>query len=208
MTHTLHRRGDEKSLSEDYVMLIMPAKGFNQEGSSEKMKQIYGIISHYKTVNFGNSRVGNSHRTTLDKLMAADNQTIAHAVFADRENLLGCLRELKEKDLGISVVVSGLYDQVVQSCKSVGLKPHTVNYSLETIGDVGKLPQPPVMEIITMCGHAMISPALVESLLQEVRSQKRTLKEASVELSRLCDCGVFNPPRAGKIMKKMLEAKK
>lgn len=100
MTHTLHRRGDEKSLSEDFVMLIMPAKGFNQEGSSEKMKQIYGIISHYKTVNFGNSRVGNSHRTTIDKLMAADNQTIAHAVFADRENLLGCLRELKEKIWG------------------------------------------------------------------------------------------------------------
>ncbi len=207
MTHTLHRRGDEKSLSEDYVMLIMPAKGFNQEGSSEKMKQIYGIISHYKTVNFGNSRVGNSHRATIEKLMAADNQTIAHAVFTDRENLLGCLREVKEKDLGISVVVSGLYDQVIQCCKSVGLKPHTVNNSLETIGAVEKLPPPPVMEIITMCGHAMVSPALVESLLEEIRSRKRTLEEASVELSRLCDCGVFNPARAAKIMKKMLEAK-
>jgi len=205
MTHSLHRRGDEKSLSEDYVMLVMPARGFNLEGSSEKMKKIFEIISHHQTVNFGNSRVGNSHRTTMEKLMAADNQTIAHAVFPDRENMLGCLKELKEKDLGISVVISGLFDQVVQCCKSIGLQPHTVNHSLETIGAVEKLPKPPVMEIITMCGHAMISPALVESLLEEVRSKKRTLEEASVELSRLCDCGVFNPPRAAKIMKKMLE---
>ena len=119
----------------------------------------------------------------MDKLMAADNQRIAHTVFPDRENLLGCLREFKEKDFGISVIVSGLYDQGVQCCKAVGLNPHTVNHSLETIGAVEELPEPPVMEIVTMCGHAMVSPALVESLLEEVRGKERTLEEASVELS-------------------------
>ena len=80
MTHTLHRRGDEKSLREDYVMLVMPARGFNLEDSSEKMKKIFEIISHYQTVNFGNSRVGNNHRTTMDKLMTADNQRLAHTL--------------------------------------------------------------------------------------------------------------------------------
>ncbi|MGB9701023.1 MAG: hypothetical protein ACPL5I_16745 [Thermodesulfobacteriota bacterium] len=208
MTHTLHRRGDERSLSEDYVLLVMPARGYNLEGSSEKMKKVFEIISHYKTVNFGNARVGNSHRTTIDKLMTAENQRIAHAVFSDRENLLACLKELKEKDLGISVVVSGLYDHVVQCCHSIGLKPHTVNNSLETLGAVEKLPQQEVLEIITMCGHAMVSPDLVKHLLEEVQEGKRSLEEAAVELSRLCDCGVFNPARAAKIMKKMLNGKK
>jgi hypothetical protein len=207
MTHTLHRRGDEISLSEDYVLLVMPARGYNLEGSSEKMKKVFEIISHYKTVNFGNARVGNSHRTTIDKLMTAENQRIAHAVFTDRENLLGCLKELKEKDLGISVGVSGLYDHVVQCCHSTGLKPHTVNNSLETLGAVEKLPKQEVLEIITMCGHAMVSPDLVEHLLGEVREGKRSLDNAAVELSRLCDCGVFNPYRAAKIMKKMLNSK-
>ncbi len=205
MTHTLHRRGDEKSLSEDYVLLVMPARGYNLDGSSEKMKKVFEIISHYKTMNFGNARVGNSHRTTIEKLMVAENQRIAHAVFSDKESLLGCLKELKEKDLGISVVVSGLYDQVVQCCKSIGLKPHTVNNSLETLGAIEKLPEDDVMEIITMCGHAMVSPNLVKYLLGEVREGKRSLDEAAVELSRLCDCGVFNPSRAAKIMNKMLK---
>ena len=36
MTHTLHRRGSEKSLERDYVLLCMAAKGINEEGSQEK----------------------------------------------------------------------------------------------------------------------------------------------------------------------------
>lgn len=203
MTHTLHRRGEEKSLKEDYIMLVMPAQGFNMEGSEEKLRKVFEIISHYKVVNFGNARNGNSHRTTLDRLIKADNR-IAHAVFQDRENLLGCLRELKEKDLGISVVISGLYASVVQCCQTLGLKPHTVEHSLGTYGAVEKLPRAGVMEIITMCGHAMVSPNLVESLVEEVRAKKRAVEEASVELSRLCDCGIFNPPRAAKLMGKLL----
>jgi len=36
MTHTLHRRGCIEDLHEDFVMLIMPARGFNLEGRKKR----------------------------------------------------------------------------------------------------------------------------------------------------------------------------
>ena len=38
MTNTLHRRGTEESLAGDYVVFATVAKGFNQEGSQEKLR--------------------------------------------------------------------------------------------------------------------------------------------------------------------------
>ncbi len=208
MTHTLHRQGDQKSLSEDYVLMAHNARGYDDKTYVEKIQKYFEIVSHYKDklVNYGNSGNGNIHKTTLDKLMKAKSRS-AHAVFQDREALLACLREVVEKDVGIPIVVSGLYDVTVQCCQSLGLKPHTVNLSLGIHGDVKKLPPPDVLEIITMCGHALVSPALVESLVQEVKANKRTVEEASIELSKLCDCGIFNPPRAAKVLRRLIASK-
>jgi len=68
MTHTLHRRGDIDSLEEDYILIIYPARGVNLDGSEEKMKQIWDVISHYERelVNFGNMDNGNSHQTSIE----------------------------------------------------------------------------------------------------------------------------------------------
>ena len=56
MTHTLHRRGSAKDLEKDYVLLVFTARGFNREGSEEKMKQVWDVISRYEKdlQNFGN----------------------------------------------------------------------------------------------------------------------------------------------------------
>ena len=136
MTHTLHRRGDVEDLHEDFVMLIMPARGFNLQGSEEKMRQIWEVLSHYeaKLTNFGNAEVGNSHRTTMQKLKEG-NHRINHAVFKDRETVKACLKELKERDFGISVVISGLYEETERICAEIGLKPHTVEHSLGIWGN-------------------------------------------------------------------------
>ena len=37
MTHTLHRAGSEQSLSDDFVVLMMPSKDINHEGSAPKL---------------------------------------------------------------------------------------------------------------------------------------------------------------------------
>ena len=204
MTHTLHRRGDVKDLQEDFVMLIMPARGFNLEGSEEKMRQIWGVLSHYETkmVNFGNAEVGNSHRTTMQGLKEGTHR-VNHAVFKDRETLMACLRELKEQDFGISVVISGLYEETEKICAEIGLKPHTVEHSLGTHGKSALLPDENTLEITTMCGHAMISPNLVLHMVDQLRAGRITYEEAAKKLSTLCECGIFNPPRAMKVLRKL-----
>ena len=73
MTHTLHRRGDEAGLQEDYVMLVLFAKGINEEGAEEKMSGIWDLFSKYKSdlTNFGNLVGGNSLETGIEALKKA-----------------------------------------------------------------------------------------------------------------------------------------
>jgi len=54
-----------------------------------------------------------------------------------------------------------------------------------------------------MCGHAMVSPNLITHLLTEIDEGKIAYEEAAKELSRMCDCGIFNPYRAEKLLRKM-----
>jgi hypothetical protein len=128
---------------------------------------------------------------------------MGHAVFKDRETLKACLQELKDRDFGVSVVVSGVHEDVDKLSREIGLSPHTVEHSLGTHGNTTRLPEENVLEITTMCGHALVSPHLVVELVDEIRQGKRTYQEAATELSRICDCGIFNPGRAEKILRRM-----
>jgi hypothetical protein len=183
----------------------MPAKGVNLDGSAEKMRQIWKVFAPYETSlpNFGDGHHGNIHSTDMSNLQEA-NSRISHAVFKDRETLTSCLMELKERDFGISVVVSGLLDEVVSICHEVGLPLHTVEHSLGVHGRTDRLADESVLEITTMCGHAMVSPNLVRRMLEEVENGKTSLRAAATELSRMCDCGIFNPFRAEKLLEQML----
>ena len=206
MTHTLHRRGSVKDLQEDYVLLIFTARGFNREGSEEKMRQAWDVISHYEKdlCNFGNHNPNRSGDAlySMEGLKKAKSR-IAHAVFKDREKLKACMQDLKDLNLGLSVVVSGLYDEVTKICTEVGLSPHTVNQSLGVHGKTERLPEETVLEIHTMCGHAMVSPQLIYHMLNEIRDGATTCEKAAHELSRMCDCGIFNSDRAEKLLRKM-----
>ena len=207
MTHTLHRRGKVEDLREDYVMLVMQSRGINREGNEEKMNQVWEIFSHYEPdlTNFGNMTNGTSHSTSMSVFKQA-TWGMAHAVFKDRETFKACLREFKEKDLGISVVVSGLYEDTEQTCSEIGLSTHTVEHSLGIYGNVDKLPDENILEITTMCGHALVSTNLVIDLVADIKAERTTYDKAAVELSRLCDCGIFNPYRAKKVLKKIVAA--
>lgn len=205
MTHTLHRRGNLENLLEDYVMLIMPARDINQAGAQEKMQQIWELLSKYEEdlVNFGNITTGNSHTTNLSALKKA-NSRLVHAVFKDRERLKDCLREIKERDFGLSVVVSGVYEDVEALCREIGLSPHTVEYSLGIHGSTDRLPEEGVLEITTMCGHAMVASTLVAYMLKEIKAERLTYEDAASQLSRGCACGVFNSYRAEEVLKKLV----
>jgi hypothetical protein len=205
MTHTLHRKGDAESLKEDYILMLLADRKINYINSSEKMRRIWEVISHYQKelVNFGNLDGGNCHETTLGSLMAREENQYAHAVFMDRESLKSCLKELKENDFGISTVVSGLYLEILKICGELEICPHTVEISLGIKGNTDLLPEEEILEVTTMCGHHMISPELVREKAVAARKGKITSAKAAEQLSKICGCGIFNPRRAEKLLTKI-----
>jgi len=206
MTHSLHRRGTIEDLREDYVLMIKYSRDVKIEGAEDKMRQAWEIISHYEQdlENFGNHEPNwdGNELYNMEELKKV-NSRIIHAVFKDREKLKACLEEIKNKDLGLSVLISGLYDEVRKVCLEIGLEPHTVNQSLGTHGKTELLPEGETLEIHTMCGHAMISPNLIGHMVKEIDEGNVSSKDAAKKLRRMCDCAIFNPYRAEKLLTKM-----
>jgi len=205
MTHTLHRQGDIPSLQEDYVLIFYPARGVNVDGSAEKLRQIWDVVARYgdRLANFGNMDNGTSHKISLEDMKKSSKHRVVHAVFKDRETLKACLQEVKKRDFGMSVVVSGLYAEVEKICREIGLSPHTVNQSLGVHGRTERLPEGDVLEIITMCGHMMVSKNLIKKMVEDIQKGKITPREGAVEISKRCECGIFNPDKTEKLLVKM-----
>lgn len=88
--------------------------------------------------------------------------------FDDRKKVVNVLKKLKEEDLGMSVVVTGLRDKVEEICAEAGLTPHSADLALGIFGDTDKLPDEDTMCYTTMCGHAMISAGLVKQIRKAV----------------------------------------
>ena len=86
MTHTLHRRGDRESLGQDYIVFTMSAKGFNEEGSAERMKQFLGILLKHRPVNYGDMVTGNCHVKSQEEILQNIQSTsIVHGVFTENK---------------------------------------------------------------------------------------------------------------------------
>jgi len=202
MTHTLHRRGNAESLSGDYVVLIIPAMGINDKGHEAKLKEFLKIAIKHKPVNIGHVDKGGLDPSEWEDVINSANK-LSHAVFDNKEAVTEVLKELKEADLGLSVVVSGIFENVDECFEKAGLQHHTANFSLETWGKTEKLPSSDILEVTTMCGHAMISPELVKTMVGEIKAGRKAPEEAARALAPQCACGVFNPARAAKLLAAM-----
>ena len=202
MTHSLHRRGTRESLSEDYVMLCLPAVGVNDEGHAPKLKKFLEIAVRYDPVNIGAIKLGNMYSHSKEEVIAA-SQAVTHAVFVKPEQVTSMLKDLKEADLGMSVVVSGIFENVDKCIEKAGLKHHTANFSLGIWGNTKRLPSDDILEVATMCGHAMISANLIKSMVDEIKAGRKTPDEAARVLAPQCACGIFNPARAAKLIAAM-----
>jgi len=201
MTHTLHRRGTVESLSEDYVMLCIPAMGINDSGSDAKLQQFLRIAMRHDPKNIGTVTM-NMYSSKPEEVIA-NTHGIAHAVFDSPQSVTQVLRELKEADLGLSVVVSGILDSVNECCLKAGLKRHTIEFSLGIWGKTEKLPSNDILEVTTMCGHGMVSTNLVTSLVEDIKKGIKSPEDAAKDLAPHCCCGVFNPARAAKLLEAM-----
>lgn len=206
MTHTLHRRGTIENLSHDFIILGMTAKGFNEVGSSEALKEFLRILAKHKPVNIGDTKTGCQwavgQETVINNLQ---DTSVAAGVFTDRQNVTAALKELKEAELGVSVVVSGIAVNVHEAALEAGINRHTVEYSVGIKGNLKKLPEEEILEITTMCGHGMVSQHLARQMLLDIKHNKISPKDAGEFLATPCVCGVFNPRRAKKLLEELAE---
>lgn len=206
MSHTLHRKGNANNLEKDYVVFSMSAKGFNEVNSHGALQEFLKILLKYGPVNMGDMKTGNQFIAEREKIIGnVQDTSIVHAVFNDRKKLSAAIKELKEADLGVSVIVSGLVEHVDQACREAEIERHTVEYSVGIRGKLSRLPEDEVLEISTMCGHGMVSQHLVRKALLDIKKGKRTPGEAGQLLATPCVCGVFNPERAAMLLKELAE---
>ena len=197
MTHSLHREGSVKSLENDYVILITPAISVNDKGSGEKLKRYLKILVEEGVENIGDVEHGSiKSGLTIEKLGSylGDGKRIRAAI-SDKESLKRILARIKEEDMGLSITVSGLVDNIFEMSRELGIKPHSINMALGVWGKVSLLPEERIREITTMCGHHMVSSSLVKEAIKKVRDGKMTPEEASEKIGKLCVCGIFNTKR-------------
>ncbi|HIJ55384.1 MAG TPA: hypothetical protein HPQ03_04585 [Deltaproteobacteria bacterium] len=201
MTHTNHRIGEY--LEEDYVILIMPSKDINHVGSGPKLRRYLEMALENGAIKIGDARLGNEYhqgsmQAVLDNL---EDRAVVQAVFKDRETLVKALKAYKAADLGQCVVVSGIFDHVVECCKEAGLERHTINQSMGRWGNTDRLPPLEVLQLNTMCGHGMVAVGLINEVIEDIKAGKSTVDEGAERLFSPCMCGIFNPHRAALILK-------
>jgi hypothetical protein len=208
MSHSLHRYGTLENLKNDFCIYTRAARGVNRENCGDKLRKTLGIYLSEAVVNFGSSHAGKCFLAGLkpeEYAKSLDNSYGIIATFADRESVKGVLRKAKEAELGISTVVSGLIDDVVDIIHEVGLKPHTALLSLGIHGKTSLLPETEVLEFTTMCGHSLLAQNLVRSVVEKVKNGKLTIEEASLILAKPCVCGIFNVKRCAAILAEKLK---
>ncbi|NWF54658.1 MAG: hypothetical protein HXY45_07700 [Syntrophaceae bacterium] len=205
MTHTLHRRGSRESLSCDYIVFTMSAKGFNEAGSGKKMKEFLDILLKYRPVNYGDMVTGNGYVKPREEIYNQIGDTsIVHGVFTDPKIVSDVLKELKAADLGTSVVVTGIHEDTEKCCRESSLEKHTVEHSLGIFGRLKRLPAEEILQLTTMCGHGMVPVNLVEKVVADIKRKKKTYREAALDLTRPCHCGVYNPVRAERLLRRLV----
>ena len=94
------------------------------------------------------------------------------AACTDIQSVRNVITEIKGKNFGISIVISGLISEIEVLLKEIDLKPHTIHFSLGIFGKKEFLPSEETLKITSMCGHHCISPKLVVNLRKQVRLKK------------------------------------
>lgn len=205
MSHTLHRHGTVENLKTDFVIFAMSAKGMNEVDSNVQLRRFLEIVREFGPVNLGDMKTGNRFITSEETIINSTKDTsIVHGVFNNRGDFIKALKAIKDADLGVSVIVSGLLDATQACCQEAGVNRHTCETSLGVWGKTERLPDEDILRFSTMCGHGMVAFSLVKKMIEEVKEGRRTIHEAAEELAKPCQCGVFNPGRAAAMLEEIM----
>jgi len=114
--------------------------------------------------------------------------------------LEGFLKEVREMDMGLSVNVSALVNDVREVAPRANIIPHSVNYALGFRGDLHLLPDYQVLALTTMCGHGLISANFAKEMIGRVKERRLTPEQAAGYMAKFCVCGAFNTTRAVRLL--------
>jgi hypothetical protein len=207
MTHSLHREGPLDLLNREYVLFVYPARGFNFDGSQPKIRRMGELLFQQGPANLITTNLRqNMYRAVSQEqiLDSIQDGTKIFCVLEEREKIKDTLAKIKEMDAGISIVVSGVVDQIREVAAEIGVDPHTINVSLGIHGRTDRLPPADIRQFTTMCGHGMVSPDLIRDLLRRVKSAKLNLWEASLIAAAPCSCGIYNPSRSSEMLRDLV----
>ena len=208
MSHTLHRFGPEETFQNDFPFISRPAMKINHEGAAPKMRRVMEIALDHEPVNWGSLTTKQNLTLGFDRedlLNKTEDNSPAMGCFDDREKVVEVLKQLKEEDLGMSVVVTGLRDKVEEMCREAGLTPHSADLALGIFGATELLPEDETLCFTTMCGHAMLSAGLVRQIRKAVNDGRMTPEEGAKVLAKPCYCGIFNQTRAAMLLEQEKE---
>jgi len=199
MTHSLHRQGCVESLKNDFVVMTFGASQRDnlQAQKTSINRRFPRLYTFLRSILRKTGVVGMVRKISVHEYKKEETGPF---VLQSKEDLTVCVRRLKEADAGLSVVVSGLIDEVDKSLKKLDIRLHTVQLSLGYFGSTDLLPDQKTLEITSMCGHHMIAPQLVHKLARDTKKGILTREEAAQAMANLCTCGIFNTVRAAEIL--------
>ncbi len=211
MSHSLYRYGTPEDLKHDWTAICICAAGINNTEVGPKIRTFFEISDRHNAVSMGSNITSDllvgSREAFLNDLDWNDPKIMAgQCCFDTEEDVAGMVKDMKEADLGLSLVVSGLIDEVDHICKCVGTKHHTVSVSAGIWGDQTKLPPPEVLALTTMCGHGMISDNRIYDAVSRIKKGATTPEKISHEIATDCVCGIFNEHRCARLLKAMAES--
>jgi len=203
MTHSLHRSGDIESQKKDFNWFMYQTKGVNDKNIKPKALEFIAAAEAVGSENWGDVKTGPITQLPSEEIRAKiTDKSRIRGVFTKREQVVAFLKRIKEKDLGMSVVITGVLSEVLPACREAAVTPHSVNYSLGVWGRKDLLPDDVTLSITTMCGHHMIPPRFVKYVMRQVEKGKLTPEAGSVKLANFCYCGIFNQVRCADIIRK------
>jgi hypothetical protein len=197
-----------ENLGDDYIFVVRCEREINYTNSRFKLLKIYEIFRDNNVVNYGNPKTGSILTLSESELDEGikDGAPI-NGVFRSIQDVRNVIKGFIDNDFGLSVVISGLYDDIQGCCGKLKIKPHTVNNSLGIWGRTELLPEKEYLEMTTMCGHGLIGVGLIKDVMEQIKKSRISLEEGALNLGKGCICGAFNTERAQKLLHKLVEEK-
>jgi len=178
-------------------------KGVNDVNIKPKALEFIAVAEAVGSENWGDVKTGPKLRYSIEEIKDnLSDKSRLRGIFTKKEQVVDFLKQIKEKDLGMSVIITGVLSEVIPACKEAGVTPHSINYSLGVWGKKDNLPDETTLSITTMCGHHMIPPKFVNQVMKRVQKGKLTPEEGAKKMAEFCYCGIFNHIRCADIIHK------